>query len=407
MSPRRPVTIRGDMATETAAIEERENALVLAALCVASFLAALNFYAATPFYSRMSRDLDTTVPLLGQVATLIILVSAGLGLAVGPLSDRYGYRWPLVIGMFAIAVNLLGTGFAPSYPVLLVVGLAGGLGDALVFSLPLAIAGVRFAGQAQKRAIGWIIGSLSVAPIIGAPILTTIGGIAGWRTALVGAGVGAIGAAWFVASALPRDDRRPMVPFRWRELSTAYAPLLAHKPTLRLYCATALRAVTWIGLLTYLGAFLGDEVGLSTRQTGLVYTVGGIGFAIGSVSAGGRLRLGPPRVTVAVTCAIGAVAVGLLLLATTTWISVALLIVASVASAIAGVGIVTLLAAESPVGSGMTMVFNGSVLNLGAAGGTALGGGLIALGGYDALGWGLPIFSLLAALLAWWPAHDH
>ncbi len=392
------------MEMESAAIEERGSALVLAALCVASFLAALNFYAATPFFPRMSRDLDTTVPLLGQVATLIILVSAGLGLAVGPLSDRYGFRWPLVVGMLAIAVNMLGMGLAPSYPFLLVVGLAGGLGDALVFSLPLAIAGVRFTGQAQQRAIGWIIGSLSVAPIIGAPILTTIGGIAGWRTALVSAGAGAVGAAWFVASALPHDDRRPTAPFRWRELSSAYAPLLAHMPTLRLYGATAMRAVTWIGLLTYLGAFLGDEVGLSTRQTGLVYTVGGIGFAIGSISAGGRLRLGPPRVTVAVTCAVGAVTVGLLLLVTTTWISVALLIVASVASAIAGVGIVTLLAAESPVGSGTTMVLNGSVLNLGAAGGTALGGGLIAVGGYDALGLGLPVFSLIAAVLAWWPA---
>jgi DHA1 family inner membrane transport protein len=372
---------------------------------VASFLAALNFYAATPFFPRISRDLDTTVPLLGQVATLLILVSASLGLVVGPLSDRYGYRWPLVIGMLAIAVNLLGTGLAPSYPFLLMVGLVGGLGDALVFSLPLAIAGVRFAGAAQKRAIGLIIGALSVAPILGAPILTTIGGFAGWRTALVSAGVGALAAAWFVGSVLPADDRLPAAAFRWRELLSVYAPLIAHRPTLRLYGATAMRAVTWIGLLTYLGAFLGDELGLSTRQIGFVYTVGGLGFAIGSVSAGGRLHMGPPRATVAVTCAIGAVTVGLLLLSATTWACVGLLIVASLASAISGVGIVALLAAESPVGSGTTMVLNGSVLNLGAAGGTALGGGLIAVGGYDALGLGLPLFSLIAALLAWWPLH--
>ena len=69
------------MATEPAATAKgRADELVLAALCAASFLAALNFYAATPFYSRMARDLATTVPLLGQVATLMILISAGLGL---------------------------------------------------------------------------------------------------------------------------------------------------------------------------------------------------------------------------------------------------------------------------------------------------------------------------------------
>ncbi|MEA2597223.1 MAG: hypothetical protein QOF01_3692 [Thermomicrobiales bacterium] len=392
------------MGTEPAAMaEERGTGLVLAALCVASFLAALNFYAATPFYPRMTRDLETTVPLLGQVATMMIAISAVLGLAVGPLADRYGFRWPLVIGVLAVAVNLIGTGLAPSYPVLLVLSPAGGLGDALVFGLPLAIAGVRFSGDARRRAMGWIIGSLSIAPIVGVPILTTIGGITGWRAALVTAGIGAAVAAWFVAAALPPDGQRPTTRLRGGELLAAYRPLLAHPPTLRLYGSTALRAVTWIGLLTYLGAFLGDEVGLGTRQIGLVYTAGGVGYAAGSFAPAGRLRLGSPRTVVAVTCAFGGLTVGLVLLLASTWLAVAMLVVASVASAIAGVGIATLLAAESPAGTGTTMVLNGSVLNLGAAGGTALGGALIALGGYDALGLGLPIFALVAAALAWWP----
>src|SRR6185436_11308022 len=120
---------------------------VLAALCVAAFLASLNFFATTPFYAPMARDLHTTIPLLGQVVTLTVLLSAGLGLVVGPLADRYGYRWPLVIGLLGIAVNLVGTGLAPAYPVLLGVSVSGGLGDALVFGLALAIAGTRFAGD--------------------------------------------------------------------------------------------------------------------------------------------------------------------------------------------------------------------------------------------------------------------
>jgi DHA1 family inner membrane transport protein len=390
----------------TTTVGVRTNGWVLAGLCVASFLAALNFYAATPFYPRMARDLDTTVPLLGQVATLMILISAGLGLLVGPLADRYGYRKPLVIGILAIAVNLVGTGLAPAYPVLLAMGVAGGLGDALVFSIPLAIAGVLFAGDAQRRAMGWIIGSLSIAPIVGIPILTMVGGLAGWRVALVAVGLAAVLAAWFVATVIPPDSQRPTTPFHWRALPGAYAPLLAHPPTMRLYGATALRAVTWIGFLTYLGAFLADQIGLSTRQIGLVYTVSGLGYAAGSVAAGGRLRLGSPRNLVALTCFIGAVAVGLMLSADDVWPVVALLVVASAASSVSGLAIAALLATESPAGSGTTMVLNGSVLNLGSAVGTALGGSLIAAGGYQALAIGLPPFALIAVVLAWWPAHD-
>ncbi|HEU5434627.1 MAG TPA: MFS transporter, partial [Thermomicrobiales bacterium] len=163
---------------------EAPGRLMLPALSAAAFLAALNFFAPTPFFPLIARDLQTTVPLLGQMVTLMVLVSAALGLVVGPLADRYGYRWPLVIGILAIAANLLGIAFSPAYPVLLAWSLVGGLGDALVFALPLAIAGIRFAGDARRRAIGLIIGSLSTAPIVGAPLLTVISGVGGWRIAL-------------------------------------------------------------------------------------------------------------------------------------------------------------------------------------------------------------------------------
>ena len=63
-----------------------------------------------------------------------------------------------------------------------------------------------------------------------------------------------------------------------------------------------------------------------------------------------------------------------------------------------------LLTAETPSGAGTTMTLNGSLFNLGAAGGSAIGGVLLALSGYQALAIGLPIFALGAALLSWRPA---
>src|SRR5215213_9242079 len=54
-----------------------------------------------------------------------------------------------------IAINLLGTALAPSYPALLGLSVVGGLADAIVFGLPLAVAGTVFTGEARRRAIGW------------------------------------------------------------------------------------------------------------------------------------------------------------------------------------------------------------------------------------------------------------
>jgi predicted MFS family arabinose efflux permease len=351
----------------------------------------------------MAHDLQTTVPLLGQVVTLMALISAGLGLLAGPLADRYGYRWPLVTGLLAIAVGLLGTGLAPTYPVLLGLGVVMGLGDALAYSLPFAIAATYFSGPAQRRAIAWTIGALSTAPIVGVPLLAAVGGITSWRVALAAAGVAALGVAWFVAAVLPADRLRPASRLRVRALLAAYTPLLKHPPSLRFLGVSALRGLWWVGLLTYMGAFLGTVVGFSPQHVGLVYALAGGAYTAGSIAAGSLLGGVSPRLVVAVSSVTGGVLVAPMFLFPVPWVVLPLLLVTSVAAAICSVSVVALLADESPAGAGTTMVLNGSVLNLGTAGGAILGGALIAFGGYTALGIGLPFFSLVAAALAWWP----
>jgi MFS transporter, DHA1 family, inner membrane transport protein len=372
-------------------------------LCLSAFLAALNFFAPTPFYPQMAHDLQTTVPLLGQVVTLMALISAGLGLLAGPLADRYGYRWPLVIGLLAIAVGLVGTGLAPTYPVLLGLGVVLGFGDALAYSLPFAIAATYFSALAQRRAIAWTIGALSTAPIIGVPLLTVVGGLTSWRVALAAAGVAALGVAWFVAAVLPADRLHPASRLRVRELLAAYSPLLHHPPSLRFLAVSGLRGMWWVGLLTYMGAFLVTVVGFSPQHVGLVYALAGGAYTAGSITAGNLLGGVSPRLVVAVSSVIGGVLVAPLFLFPVPRVVLPLLLVASMAAAICSVSVVALLADESPAGAGTTMVLNGSVLNLGTAGGAVLGGTLIAFGGYPALGIGLPLFALVAAALAWWP----
>jgi MFS transporter, DHA1 family, inner membrane transport protein len=376
--------------------------LALAALCVAAFLAAVNFFATSPFYPAMADDLDTTVPLLGQAVTLMLVISAVLGLVVGPLADRSCYRRLLVIGVLAIAANLLGTALTPSYALLLALSIVGALGDALVFGLTIAMASTIFTGSARRRAISWTIASLSVGAILGVPILTTIGGFAGWRVAVGTAGVAAVAVAWLVVTALPPDQRQSDTPFRARQVIDAYTPLLAHPPVLRLLAITVLRSLWFLGLVTYIGAYLGDERGLSTSEIGFFYMLGGAGSTIGSVAAGTRLMATAPRPVIAVANVAGGLLVGLILWSSTEVI-VVLLPLATALAATIGVEIASLLSVESPAKTGTTMALNASLLNVGSALGAGLGGALLALGGYGAMGVGLPVFALLAAILALWP----
>jgi MFS transporter, DHA1 family, inner membrane transport protein len=375
---------------------------VLPALCLGSFVATLTFVAPAPLFPDMAADLGVGVPLLGQFVTGMMLLSAPLALVTGPLADRYGHRRLILVGLVAASACLFTLGFAPVFAVLLVACLFGALADATVPGLSLAVAGTHFPGAAGRRAIGWTIGSLASAGIIGVPIVAAISQAFGWRAAFLGAGVLAIGVRVLAGRWLPDDAKRGDGSFRLGDIADAYRPLLHDRAMLRLYGASVLRAICWLGLLTYFGAFLDDELGLGVGQVGLVYMLGGSGYLLGSLLAGGPLGRVPPRLLIAVANIAMAASMGLSFsMVFGTAGTVALFPLVGLTGAVGWVGLAALLTAETPAGSGATMTLSGALFNLGAAGGAAIGGLLLALGGYAALALGLPLFAVAAAALVW------
>jgi DHA1 family inner membrane transport protein len=373
----------------------------LIALGFGTFVAALVFIIPPIFFPQMARELQVSVPLLGQILSVMLGLSVVLGLVIGPLSDRSGYRLLILIGLVAAAVCLLVFGLAPVFLLLLIASAAGALTDAAVLGSSFAIAGTAFTGMAARRAIGWTSAAQAGSAIVAVPLLAAIGTVAGWRVAFIVAGLAALAVVTLAALWLPRDHRQPAEPLRLDAILAPYRPLLRNAEMRRLYGATMVGAVCWFGVLTYLGAFLVEALGLGTAHVGVVYMAAGTGYCLGSLAVGGPLARVPTRLMVV----FGYVATALL---------IALAFSARVGTpgsitlimGMEGVAMTALLTAETPSGAGTTMTLNGSLFNLGATGGSAIGGALLALSGYQALAIGLPIFALGAALLSWRPAHS-
>jgi len=375
---------------------------VLPALCLATFVGVLTFVAPAPFFPAMAADLGVGVPLLGQIVAAMLLWSAILGLVAGPLADRHGHRRIIILGLTSAAVCFLAFGLDPAFPVLLVAALAGGLGNAAVLGPALAVAGTTF-GTRARHALGWVTAAMAGSAIVGVPLLSALGAVAGWRAALLAAGLGVLGIVWLAGAWLPRDAPHPGGPSRPGAFLAAYRPLLHHAPTLRLYGVAMLRAVCWFGMLTYFGAFLAQRLGFGTGQIGLTYMLGGGGYFLGSLIAGGPLGHVPPRPLLIGGNLVMALVMGLAFSAVLGPLgTVAALPLATFAGAFGWVAVIALLTTGTPAGAGTTMMLHGSLFNLGAAAGGAIGGLLLALAGYDALAIGLPLFGLGAALLAWW-----
>ncbi|MDQ4044602.1 MAG: hypothetical protein M3173_04035, partial [Chloroflexota bacterium] len=163
---------------------------------------------------------------------------------------------------------------------------------------------------------------------------------------------------------------------------------------------TVLRSVSWFGMLGYFGAFMGDHLGLDTQLIGVTYMLSGTAYLIGSLVASKVLALASPRLLIAGTNITLGISIGLIFGAADGAIgAMALLTLAGFLGALSNIGTVTVLSLEAPGGSGTIMVLNAALTNLGAAGGGALGGILLAFGGYPLLGIGLAAFALSTVAL--------
>jgi len=80
----------------------------LIALGFGTFVGALVFIIPPLFFPQMARDLGVGVPLLGQIMSAMLGLSVLLGLVVGPLADRSGFRLLIVTGLAGAATCLLG-----------------------------------------------------------------------------------------------------------------------------------------------------------------------------------------------------------------------------------------------------------------------------------------------------------
>lgn len=380
------------------------NSGITLVLAMAAMLGMVNLASLGAFLPVISRDLNVSVPALGQVTTATFLGAACIAILAGPLSDLYGKRRLLVLGLATLALSAAGTWLAPTFGWLLAARLLSAISGGTLAGTTLAVAGTLFDGAERRRAMSWIASGIAAGAIVGIPFLTVVASLSSWRSAY--AVLAGLTLFWIALSQwLLPNDAADGGRLQLGTIVAAYHPLLGDRTMLTLNGSTILRASAWVGTLTYVGAYLGNEHGLSTSEIGWAYMLGGGGYFLGTKLAGGRLG----ALDLRTVYGLGTIAMGLLLglaiaLPIGPMAAIAMIAVAAIAGGLGYVALVTLVSSSSPAGQGTTMSLNAAVFQLGAALGGLFGGLLLAIGGYATLGLGLMGFAFLATALVWRPA---
>ncbi|MEZ4568863.1 MAG: hypothetical protein R2849_00730 [Thermomicrobiales bacterium] len=142
-----------------------------------------------------------------------------------------------------------------------------------------------------------------------------------------------------------------------------------------------------IGAVTYIGSYFVDEFGTSTGRVGLLLAVSGGSYTVGSVIGGTSLFDFRVKGT---TLGLGLLSGGAMWavfgLDSGPVVAVGAIVISLLVAGILNIMFVTVLSYESNAGAATTMAMQASVTNLGSALGVAIGGLMLGIRGYDALG---------------------
>jgi len=189
--------------------------VAIVATCMA--MAALSIDLMLPAFPEMREafGLDPGSTEVSLVITALFLGLAAGQLVYGPLSDRYGRKPLLYVGLAIYAVSAAAAAVMPTLTGVVICRVLWGLGAAAPRSLALAMIRDRFSGDHMARTMSHVMATFILVPVFAPSVGAAIMLVAPWRTVMwVPVVVACLLALWLrrLPETLPPADRRSVAP---------------------------------------------------------------------------------------------------------------------------------------------------------------------------------------------------
>ena len=199
---------------------------VLAALAATGTLATNILLPSLP---QMAASLQVSTAAVTSSITVFLAVFAIGQLVVGPISDRYGRRWPVLAGFAVFLAGSVWCGLATDLPNLLIGRVIQAAGACSTSVLSRAIARDLFSGAALGRAMALIMIAMAAAPGFSPLLGGALDHYFGWRSEFAFVGAFAIIGAIAYATVLGETHNSTRTPLNPLAITKNYFDLIADR----------------------------------------------------------------------------------------------------------------------------------------------------------------------------------
>ena len=273
----------------------------------ARYVLLLGLMAALPAFSTdmylpslpdVARDLHTTATGAQLTMTAMMLGGAVGQLVVGPISDRFGRRRPVLIGVTLHVLTSLACAAAPAIGLLVGLRAAQGFFNASATVVAMAFIRDRFVGADASRLMSRLMLVIGVSPLFAPSVGGFIAGQWGWRSvflALALFGLVLWVAVWSrLPETLPPAARRAG---GVRAALAGYGRLLRDRHFVALALIPGLTSAVLMSYVVGSPFVYREGFGLTNAQFGLMFAANGVGLVAGAqVNAALVRRVAPIRI---------------------------------------------------------------------------------------------------------------
>jgi DHA1 family bicyclomycin/chloramphenicol resistance-like MFS transporter len=218
-----------DIDTSRARPEAASSVLQIAVLAGLAATGTLATNILLPSLPQMAVSLKVSSAAVTSAITIFLAVFAVGQLVVGPISDRYGRRWPVLTGFAVFFAGSVWCGVATDLPNLLTGRVIQAAGACATSVLSRAIARDMFSGAALARAMALIMIAMAAAPGFSPLLGGALDHYFGWRSEFALVAVFAVLGAVAYGSVLGETHHATRTPLDPLAIAKNYLGLIADR----------------------------------------------------------------------------------------------------------------------------------------------------------------------------------